>query len=450
MVQPTRIRFLNAKDVQNGEYVLYWMQASQRAESNHALAYAIRRANELRRPVVVFFGLTGHVPDANARPYVFMLEGLAEVKRALAAKGVAFVVRAVSPEAGAVEMADRACLVVTDRGYLRFQKGWRSAAAERLGCPLIQVETDAVVPVEEASPKEEYAAVTLRPKILKKLKDYLVPVEELRPRKDSLGLEFPALDFDDIAKTVGLLGVDLGIPPSPVYHGGTSEAKKRLKQFLKNKIDHFHDLRNNPALDYLSHLSPYLHFGQISPLQVALEVSRTSSPGKGAFLEELVVRRELSLNFVHYNPHYDAFDGIPFWARKSLAAHQDDSRPALYTRAELEAAKTQDPYWNAAQLEMVRTGKMHGYMRMYWGKKIIEWSPTPEEALETALALNNKYELDGRDPNGFAGVAWCFGKHDRPWQERPVFGNIRYMNDKGLRRKFDVDQYVRNVDRLAG
>ncbi len=450
MIQPTRLRSLNAKDVRDGDYVLYWMQASQRAESNHALEYAVLRANELRRPVVVYFGLTGSFPDANARHYAFMLEGLAEVKRALAAKGIVFVVRAVSPDEGAVEMAGRASLAVTDRGYLKIQKAWRATAAERMDCSVIQVEADAVVPVEDASPKEEYAAATIRPKILKKLKDYLVPLRERRPRKDSLTFEFPALDIDDIDKTVGLLGADRSVAKSAFYRGGTSEAKKRLKQFLKDKVDHFQDLRNNPALDYLSHLSPYLHFGQISPLYVALEASKISSPGKNAFLEELIVRRELSLNYVHYNAQYETFDGVPFWARKTIAAHQDDARPALYALEDLEAAKTHDPYWNAAQLEMARTGKMHGYMRMYWGKKIIEWTRAPEDAFRAALYLNNKYELDGRDPNGFTGVAWCFGKHDRPWQERTVFGNVRYMNDNGLRRKFDADQYVRNVEKLTG
>jgi deoxyribodipyrimidine photo-lyase len=421
------------------------MQASQRAADNHALEYAIRQANDRRQPCLVFFGLTDRFPEANERHYAFLLEGLKETKSALARRGLQLVVRAVSPEKGVVEMARGASLVVTDRGYLRVQKAWRAKAAAALDCPLVQVETDAVVPVETASPKEEYAAATFRPKIRKVLADHLVPVRERRPLRDSLGLEVESLDIDDVEAVLARLGVDRSVPRSAIFRGGTPEAMKRLRLFLRERLDHFGDLRNNPALDYLSQLSPYLHFGQISPLRVALEASATPSPGREAFLEELIVRRELSLNFVHYNPGYDTFDALPAWARKSLAEHRDDRRPYLYGPEELEAGRTHDPYWNAAQREMVLTGKMHGYMRMYWGKKILEWSPTPEEAFSRALFLNNKYELDGRDPNGFTGVAWCFGKHDRPWQKRPIFGAVRYMNDKGLQRKFDIDRYVRNV-----
>jgi len=195
-------------------------------------------------------------------------------------------------------------------------------------------------------------------------------------------------------------------------------------------------------------MSPYLHFGQISPLEITLEISKTRSRSKEAYLEELIVRRELSMNFVHYNETYDSYDSIPQWARKTLRAHQKDRRDYLYRREEFEQGKTHDPYWNAAQKEMVVTGKMHGYMRMYWGKKILEWSKTPQEAFETALYLNNKYELDGRNPNGFTGVAWCFGKHDRPWGERAIFGNVRYMNEGGLKRKFDAEKYVEKIRRL--
>jgi deoxyribodipyrimidine photo-lyase len=195
-------------------------------------------------------------------------------------------------------------------------------------------------------------------------------------------------------------------------------------------------------------MSPYLHFGQISPLYIALKVQGAKSPGQDSFLEELIVRRELSMNFVLYNRHYDSFDCLPAWAQASLTAHGKDRRPYLYPLKTFETAQTHDPYWNAAQGEMLITGKMHGYMRMYWGKKILEWSSSPEEAYRIALYLNNKYELDGRDPNGFAGVAWCFGKHDRAWGERPIFGKIRYMNANGLRRKFDAGAYVKKIDRM--
>ncbi len=449
MIQPTRIKVLNAKDIKKGEFVLYWMQASQRAECNHALEQAVRKANELRQPVVVFFGLTPAFPEANERHYTFMLEGLAETVRKLEKRGIRCVVRSVSPELGVRVLSERASLVITDRGYLKIQRSWRDKAAAALDCPLLQVEADAVVPVEEASPKEEYAAATIRPKIRKKLPEYLTALKEHRPAKDSLGMDFEEnVDLEDIQRVLGRLRIDTSVKKTEFYTGGTDQAKMHLQRFLKDKLDHFHDLRNNPTLDYLSHLSPYLHFGQISPLYVALKTLETKSPGREAFLEEIVVRRELSLNFVFYNSLYDVYEGLPAWARKTLEAHKADARAAAYSLADLESAQTEDPYWNAAQLEVILTGKMHGYMRMYWGKKIIEWSRTPEEAFRTALYLNNKYELDGRDPNGFTGVAWCFGKHDRPWRERPIFGNIRYMNDRGLRRKFDADQYVRMIEKL--
>ncbi|MDH7499231.1 MAG: deoxyribodipyrimidine photolyase, partial [candidate division NC10 bacterium] len=232
--------------------------------------------------------------------------------------------------------------------------------------------------------------------------------------------------------------------------GGTSQARRHLRAFLQKRIDDYPEARNDPTRDSLSQMSPYLHFGQISPLWIALQVLRTGSPGREAFLEELIVRRELSMNFVFYNGHYDSYEGIPEWARRTLKDHEKETRPYLYDLQTLARARTHDPYWNAAQKEMVLTGKMHGYMRMYWGKKIIEWSRTPEEAFRAALHLNNQYEIDGRDPNGFAGVAWCFGKHDRPWGERSLFGMIRYMNDRGLRRKFDAEEYVKKIDRLNG
>jgi len=234
------------------------------------------------------------------------------------------------------------------------------------------------------------------------------------------------------------------------FKGGVSEAKKRLEKFIENKLQDYPKLRNDPTVDYQSNLSPYLHFGQISPIHIASEIlsAKSATEAKEAYLEELILRRELAANYVQYNNDYDAFKGLPEWAKRSLHNHTKDPRKYLYNLEELENAQTHDPYWNAAQNEMRLTGKMHGYMRMYWGKKIIEWTATPEIAFKTALQLNNKYELDGRDPNGFAGVSWCFGKHDRPWGERPIFGNVRYMNDNGLRRKFDADKYVENVKHL--
>ncbi|MDH7487993.1 MAG: deoxyribodipyrimidine photo-lyase [Anaerolineae bacterium] len=449
MIQPERVHILNRKPERPGQYVLYWMQASQRAEYNHALEYALHLANQRNKPLVVGFGLTDTFPEANLRHYRFMLEGLRETQAALRERGIQMAVRLGQPDDVAVELAHAAALAVTDRGYLRIQRRWRASAAERMACPLIQVEGDVVVPVETASAKEEYSAATLRPKIHRRLAEFLVPLREGLPRVDSLGLNLDSVPLADESAVLSLLNIDRSVPPSPLFRGGTAEAKHRLAKFVRNHLRHYADLRNDPNEDAASHMSPYLHFGQISPLYIALEVQREGGSGAEAYLEELIVRRELSMNFVFYNPHYDSPDSLPSWALKTLAEHEEDAREYLYSRDELERGQTHDTYWNAAQREMIVTGKMHGYMRMYWGKKILEWTPSAAEAFRIALYLNNKYELDGRDPNGFAGVAWCFGKHDRPWASRPVFGSVRYINANGLRRKFDADAYVRKVQRMA-
>jgi deoxyribodipyrimidine photo-lyase len=237
------------------------------------------------------------------------------------------------------------------------------------------------------------------------------------------------------------MDIDKSVKPVDRFTGGSNQAKRFLKDFLENKIQNYTSQRNNPNMDSTSNLSPYLHFGQISSVYIALETMKIKN-GSEEFLEELIVRRELSRNFVFYNEEYDSIKGVHNWARESLEKHKSDMRKYIYSKEEFEKAETHDEYWNAAQRQMVKTGKMHGYMRMYWGKKIIEWTKTPQEAFNIALFLNNKYELDGRDPNGFTGVAWCFGKHDRPWVERPIFGKIRYMNANGLKRKFNADAYA--------
>lgn len=449
MIFPERVKVLNRKDIKKGRYVLYWMQASQRAECNHALEFAILKADELQVPVVAYFGLTDRFPEANERHYFFMLEGLKEVQKTLENRGIRLVVRRTSPEAGAIELSHDACLVVVDRGYLRIQRRWREKTAARCDCSVIQVESDVVVPVELVSHKEEYAAATIRPKIKKILAEWLVPLEERQPGMNSLRFDLPSLDLNDPAGILGEMDIDRSVTRVVRLHGGTMEARKYLKIFLEQKIDFYQQMRNDPNRDVVSHMSPYLHFGQISPLYIVLELMKIDTPGKDAYLEELIVRRELSMNYVFYNPDYDAYAGLPTWAKASLSEHQGDRREYIYTLEELEQARSHDPYWNAAQLEMIRTGKMHGYMRMYWGKKILEWTETAAQGFRFALYLNNKYELDGRDPNGFTGVAWCFGKHDRPWGERPVFGKIRYMNANGLKRKFDADAYVDMVRNLT-
>jgi deoxyribodipyrimidine photo-lyase len=451
MIQAERVRQLNDKSVRAGRYVLYWMQASQRAEWNHALEYAVERANELKLPLAVYFGLTDDFPEANLRHYAFMLEGLREVQISLESRGIKLVVRRGSPEAGAVELSEDAALLVTDRGYLRVQKKWRRHVARKAHCPVIEVECDVVVPVGITSTKEEYSAATIRTKIHKRLDEFLRPLRARRLKADSSGLSLEGIDLSDLDAVLASLKVDSNVGRQSFYRGGTSRAKNHLSSFMEKKLADYAEKRNDPSLGIWSNMSPYLHFGQISPLYVALRVrgaKRVRSRSKDAYLEELIVRRELSVNFVNYNPHYDSYKCLHSWAVDTLEKHSRDKREFIYTRGELESADTHDPYWNAAMKEMALTGKMANYMRMYWGKKIIEWSSTPRAAFRTALYLNNKHFLDGRDPNSFAGVAWCFGKHDRAWTERPVFGKVRYMNAAGLERKFDIDRYVDSIARL--
>lgn len=445
MIHPERIKPLNSRAPVKGKYVLYWMQQSQRAHYNHALEYAIDCANRLSVPVVVYFGITPSFPEANERHYRFMLQGLAETERELKKRRIKLVLQLISPEQGVIELAGNASLLVADRGYLRIQREWREFAASRAACPMVQVESDVVVPVETASPKEEYSAGTFRPKLKRVLDSYLVPLDETLPLKSSLNMKFYSIEKIDINNLIKKLNLSSEVPGVSWIQGGTSKAKELLDTFISEKLKFYDTLRNDPSRDYLSHLSPYLHFGQVSPLYIALKVSRTNHSARESFLEEFIVRRELSMNFVFYNKNYDSYECLPEWAKKTLDEHRNDRREYIYTPEQFELSLTHDPYWNAAQTELRERGKMHGYMRMYWGKKFIEWTKNPEEAYRLALYLNNKYSIDGRDANGFTGVAWCFGKHDRAWKERNIFGKVRYMNDRGLLRKFDIKGYVERV-----
>lgn len=445
MIQKERIKVLKKGDCSKGDYVLYWMQASQRCTCNHALEFAVREANQKRLPLIVYLGITPDYPEANTRHYMFMLEGLSEVHAELEKSGIKMIIRIESPEKGVVSLAKNAALAVFDKGYTKIQKCWRESASAKIDCPVLQIESDVIVPAEYVSQKEEYAASTFRPKITKMLADFLKPLKRTLPLKSTEIIDSEKFSIESMFKKLKVNKVS----PSSEFRGGTANAEKYLHLFLREKIEHFEESRNDPSLDFNSHLSPYLHFGQISPLYVALTVIQTKSHSSEAFLEELIVRRELAINFVNNNINYDNFSCLDNWQARTLKEHAMDSREYSYSLDELENAFTHDPYWNAAQKEMLITGKMHGYMRMYWGKKIIEWSSSPEDAFKRTLYLNNKYEIDGRGPNAFAGVAWCFGKHDRPWQERPIFGKVRYMNAKGLERKFNMDAYLKKVNALS-
>lgn len=451
-IDPTRIQNLNDREVAKGEYVLYWMQQSQRADWNHALEFAVSQANESAQPLLVGFGLTDGYPEANLRHYRFMLEGLRETKLALHKRGIPLRIERGSPDDVAMMLECKASMIVCDRGYLRHQKRWRRNIAEAARCKVVQVESDVVVPIEATSNRAEFAARTIRPKIQRLLPEYLVGMRRLRLRYPFKAYSAIGFSIEDTDKALDGLKIDRTVRPvHHLFRGGSREAVRRLRLFLRSKLESYDENRNQPDTDDVSHLSPYLHFGQISPLHIALTcLSHSYSGGPiDKLFEELIVRRELACNFVHNTDDYDSFDAIPAWARKTLDEHRRDPRPYTYSLAELENAQTHDAYWNAAMREMRWTGYMHNAMRMYWGKKIVEWTTDPRNAFDTALKLNNKYFLDGRDPNSYMNVGWLFGLHDRPWGRQPIFGMVRTMTASGLERKSDPRAYVAKVDALV-
>ncbi len=455
MIEDSRLQTLNdAEPDADGRFVLYWMQASQRAEHNHALEYAIEVANDRGEPVVVLFVLIDDFPEGNARSYAFMLEGLAETAKALRDRGIPFVFKLNEIVGTVLDVAKDASIVITDRGYLAFQRDWRRRVADDVGKRFVQVEANAVVPLEVASTKLESAARTIRPKIQLHVQDYLHALEPRTVETSGANVDLASdLDPTNVDVCLEAIQTDESVPRVSRFIGGTSEGYRHLAHFLRTHLDGYDEHRNEPSKPATSMLSPYLHYGMISPVEAVRRV-KASAHGNSAdaskFIEELVVRRELANNFVSYEPDYGTWASIPDWAKTTLAEHAGDKRDATYTVQQLEAAETDDPYWNAAMREMLKSGYMHNHMRMYWGKQIVYWIPGGKEAFEIALYLNNKYFLDGRDANSYSNVSWLFGVHDRPWPVQPGFGKVRSMKPSGLKRKFDPDAYVRWVDALDG
>lgn len=438
------------------KYVIYFMQQSQRIHYNHALNHAIDLANKYNLPLMIYFGLTDDYPEANLRHYQFMLEGLRHVYNWGNKLHMNMVIKKGSPEIMIKPFLKDAQALVMDKGYLKQQVLYRTAvlneskAYESLDVDL--VDTDLIVPVRIASNKVEYGAYTLRLKI-NKLFSAFNDHTKTAELKNQLNLELISdVNLNELDITLNGLNVNRSIKPSPIYKGGYIEASKLLFEFINSKAA-FYKESSDPSTNYTSLLSMYIHFGQISSLEIldqlklAVDQTKVSEEIYEAYKEQIFVRRELAFNYVYYNPSYDTFSGMTEpWAYESMRTHKDDVRAYLYDENDYINYKTHDPYFNAAMKEMVETGFMHNYMRMYWAKKIIEWSKSHEVAYKTILNLNNTYFIDGRDPNSYAGVAWCFGKHDRAWTERPVFGKLRYMNAKGLERKFDIQGYINKVD----
>ncbi|PWR75139.1 deoxyribodipyrimidine photo-lyase [Methanospirillum stamsii] len=440
MIQPERITSFNNQE-SKGSYILYWMQSAVRTRYNHALEYAIERSNELKKPLIVVFCLAQSYPEATPVHYRFLWEGLQDVNRSFSKRGIGFQILSGSPVDIIPRIVDDACMMVTDQGWIRLQREWRQKVIDTVPCKVVIVETNLIVPVQVASPKEEWSAGTFRPKITRQLPTFLHTLTSRHVQVESQDYQ----PFTGIPVGAEQQFTQERIKDDTSSHflpGGETAADNYLSAFLSGTIDRYETTHNDPTARATSYLSAYLHFGHISPLYIALRVMEHPGPGTNTFLEQLIVRRELSHNFVWYNPRYDDYEGLPEWTKKTLEKHRIDTREYSYTLADFEQCRTHDTAWNTMQLSMIRTGYLHGYLRMYWGKKILEWTETPEEAYNIALSLNNRYELDGRDPNGYCGVAWCFGKHDRPWKERPIFGTIRYMNEAGLRRKFRLDGWV--------
>ncbi len=421
--------------------VVYWMSRDQRVNDNWALLFSYEKALEKKVPLIVVFCLVTDFLNAGIRQFNFMLDGLQEVEKDLSKLGIKFKLLKGKPELQIPKLikdTNAGCLI-TDFDPLKIKRKWKEEVNNKLNIAFYEVDAHNIVPCWVASDKEEYSAYTLRPKINRILFDYIEDFPQLKPIRSPVKCE---TDWKKILKN---LRVSKHVKPITWLKPGEKQAKLMLADFIRNKLQFYHIQRNNPNADKESNLSPYLHFGQISSHRVALDImhSYSLSEAKESFLEEIITRKELSDNFCFYSSNYDSFDGFPDWAKKTLDDNRKKKREYIYSLEQFENAETHDKLWNAAQKEMVQKGKMHGYMRMYWAKKILEWTHSPEDAMEIAIYLNDKYSLDGRDPNGYAGIAWSIGGvHDRAWSPRPVFGKIRYMSYSGCKTKFDINKYI--------
>jgi len=454
-----RVRQLNSAGFRSGgEYVLYWSQMNRRADCNQALSFAIELANQLDLPVACYEGLTCSYPHASDRFHRFILEGVAETDKRLAARGIGYTFQLrrqrSDPNDALYHLAARAAAVVTD-DYPTFIAARHNASVPaKLNVSFYAVDASCVVPMASFE-KREYAAYTIRPKIHKLLPRYLQASPDVQARrsfragKNALHTPVTRENIDDL---MAACEIDHTVRPALGIEGGRLAAEKQLAHFLKDGLRRYARERNEPCMHATSGLSPYLHFGQISSLEIALAAGSYASRHKliaDEFLEELIVRRELAFNFARFAPRLDSLEVLPDWARETIARHRRDRRDPVYTAEQFERAGTHDALWNATQTELLTRGTIHGYYRMYWGKKLIEWSANAEEALRTMIYLHDRYAMDGRDPNTYTNILWCFGLHDRPWPERPIFGTLRSMSLEGMRRKTDVDAYIGEIGRLS-
>lgn len=434
MVDERRVRYLVDQKYSSGP-VLYWMQRDQRVQDNWALLFAQQKALEYKVPLVVCFTLDQLLQRKNPRQYMFQLEGLALLQGELEKMNINFLVLEEEYSKSIVQIISDFGIgfLVKDFSPLKDFQKQNKWIMSMVSIPSVEVDAHNCVPVWEVSDKQEFAAYTIRPKIHKKIDSFLVDFPLIKKHPFSL----KKISGFRLSKRVAKMSLD--------FTPGEKAARAQLLKFMSNSLPIYAEKRNDPNAEVQSNLSPYLHFGHISAARVALEIQKNTidDENQEVFLEELIVRKELSDNFCFYNPQYDSFDGFPSWAQKTLNEHRLDARKYIYSKKDFTDANTHEPLWNAAQTQLVVHGKMHGYLRMYWAKKILEWSRSPEEALSIAIELNDGYSLDGNDPNGFVGVAWSIGGvHDRAWFERDIYGKVRYMNANGAKRKFDTDAYI--------
>jgi deoxyribodipyrimidine photo-lyase len=482
LMSTERVRTENDAPVrQDGEFVLYWMVAQRRTEWNFALQRAAEWARRLNRPLLVLEALRCDYPWASDRLHRFVVEGMADNARRLEACGVGYYSYIEdTPGAGRgllAALAQRSCVVITDDYPAFFVPRMVAAAAEKLSVLLESVDSNGLLPLR-ATDKAHKTAHSFRRHLQRSLVPHLRQLPQASPLQVSplLRLDTPPAEIrrhwpdrtPDLLRGAGAdlseLPLDHDVPPTEL-RGGAEAARRLLRGFLEERLSIYDEERNQPQRNAASGLSPYLHFGHISAHQVFAELAEIEdwdldrlstdtmgsrrgwwgmSGGAEAFLDQLVTWRELGFNMCVHRTDYDRYESLPDWAKTTLAEHAVDRREHVYGLDEFEAANTDDELWNAAQTQLRREGRIHNYLRMLWGKKILEWSATPEDALEVMIELNNKYALDGRDPNSYSGIFWCLGRYDRAWgPERPVLGKIRFMSSANTARKFRVADYVR-------
>lgn len=438
-----RIGYLNSLDEnRQANYVLYVLHSSIRVNLNLTLNNAVNCANEHKVPLYIVYSFDISVREINDRQIIFLCESLKDFLNKSIANGYKMIVLSYDNKTNIQNLINNSIVTFFDRGYLKFERSAQELLIFQAKVKCVVVEDNVVIPIGYISDKQEWAAHTLRKKMKKEIEKFILDVKDKRPILINKYL-WTQDYIDDVSNKINELEekkIERVGRISSSFMGGEEAAKYKLYDFVNNLLPFYSENRNEPSLSCTSRLSPYLHFGNISPLLI-YDVIRHNTIDN-SFLEQLLVRRELCSNYVYYNNEYNEFNGLPNWCRSTLIKHKKDKRDVIYGLNQLINSETHDSYWNAAMNQMVETGYMENTMRMYWGKKIIEWSKDPIDAYNTTLYLNNNYLLDGWDPNSFVGVGWCFGLHDRPWREREIFGTVRYMNSDGLKRKYNMDEYL--------